>query len=233
MENKAFVQDVSRSIADTTPTPVSQDFVLGDPASYWLSQRDNMFNPSLTCFPTSVAMVITYLLQLTGKTQTDIGVPEGTQIEDYLARNSVRSAMLNWMVVNVGSWTRAYLQRAWTVAKVEQKEFNDLVSALGFAAEVIESPTYEEVVAYVQNEQIPQVLSGNFSRFSRVQGHITCCIGFNLPNNELIINDPYGYAYDGYKTANGVSHKYKWLDFYGLSANHTAPWLLHIFARSA
>ena len=61
-------------------------YIIGDPETYYLSQRDNALHPTLTCFPTSVAMVITYILQQHYLDKTIIGIPNDMQIEDYITQ---------------------------------------------------------------------------------------------------------------------------------------------------
>jgi hypothetical protein len=220
--------------------PLPNDTVVGDPPEYWLSQRDNELHPSVTCFPTSVAMVCTYLLSLLVKTKADIGIKdEDKQIEDYITENASSSAIKNWMLRVLGNSFKGYAQRAWVVAKVEEKIFDDMFRRFNYDAILVENSTFDEICDMIDETNMPMVISGDYRKTSTVQGHITCVVGYNKENRELIINDPYGYAYDGYKTKEGARRRYKFDDFYNRGKKNGEPttWVVkfvqHDFSKRA
>lgn len=192
----------------------NRDVLIGDPRDYYLTQRDNNLHPHYTCFPTSVAMVISYILKLSNISKKDIGIDEDMQIEDYLTSMSMKASIINWMTKYVGSWTRAYIQKAWLVAKVQEKMFDDLMNKIGYDAEFLEVVRYDEICQILDETKIPQVGFGDFKKTSSVRGHITCLTGFNKAKKQLIVNDPYGNAYTAYKDHNGAMCKYNFNDFY-------------------
>ncbi len=190
--------------------------IIGDPQSYYHTQVNNKLHPFVTCFPTSVANVIEYELQDKGMNQTEIGIPEDVQIEDFITANAKKQTLINWMMKTVGSWTKDYVQRAWTVGKVEEKLFDDLMNNIGFDSEFTDCITYKAICEHIESTQLPQVIFGNFVKVNKnIQGHVCCAVGYDTDKGIIICNDPYGDANNGYKeTGNGAGVEYVWEDFF-------------------
>lgn len=211
-QDKNFINDVVNQ--SNAPEILPGDLIIGTPENYWLSQRDNKLHPSVTCFPTSVAMVSTYLLFLLGKSKEEIDIEKNEQIEDYITKNAIKSSMIQWMIRVLGSKMNAYAQRSWVVAKVEEKIFDDMFRQFGYDAILMESATFDDVCDTLIETNMPMVISGDYRNFSPVQGHITCVCGCNRQNGELLINDPFGDAYGRYTSRYGARRRYKFDDFY-------------------
>lgn len=192
-----------------------------DPKEYFHVQTNNKYNPFVTCFPTSVAMPIDYILTILGKTAKDLGIDE-EQIEDYLTKMAKKPSLVKWMLNNLGSWTRSYTEKAWLVGKVEEKNFDELMNKLGYDSTFTDDISYENLCKLLYETNIPQVVCGDFSSLRKqygykVQGHINCCIGFNNDDGkkDLIVLDPYGYAfqqgyYDPNNPSSGFKVRYPW-----------------------
>ena len=90
---------------------------------------------------------------------------------------------------------------------------------IGFDAVFNDNMTYDAICDAIETTNMPTIVSGNFSKFSNVQGHITCAVGFNKINQSLIVNDPYGDAYSGYTKTYGAKVEYKFADFYNKTFN--------------
>ncbi len=191
------------------------EIIIGKPETYYLTQQDNKLHPFVTCFPTSEAMVIKYLLNENEKPQTLLGIPEDMQIEDYITQTAKTQKIINWMFKNVGDWTHDYAQKAWTVAYVEEKIFDDIIKPLGnYDAVFHDVATLEDVHEALSENNTPCVLFGNFgSVSSSVKGHINCCVGVNLETREVINNDPYGNALNNFNPP-GIAVRYKWDEFF-------------------
>jgi len=192
----------------------SGNFVIGNPSEYYHTQRNNKLNPLVTCFPTSVAMVINYLLLCRKMSQTQIGIPANYQIEDFLTEQMTKNSMKTWMVQKLGKGYQAYIQKTWIVAKVEEKQFDMLMHDLGYDATWNETMTFDFLCNLLYHTKIPQVIMGDFKKTSTVKGHINCVVGFNYANRELIVNDPYGNAYTRYSDPRGAQINYKFNDFF-------------------
>lgn len=192
------------------------DFIIPGPRpeQYMHSQRNNKLNPTTSCFPTSVAMVIHFILLKNKMTQSQIGIAENVQLEDYLTNLMKSQTIKTWMLSHVGPWTKSFYEKAWTVAKVEEKIFDDMMNKLGYDAQYVEGLTFDFICNLVYHAQIPQVIFGNFLKTSKIDGHITTVVGFNYEQKSLIINDPYGNAYTRYSSDKGCFLRYKWSDFY-------------------
>jgi len=199
-------------------------------------QTNNKYNPFITCFPTSVAMAIDYILTLIGKTPKDIGIDE-SQIEDYLTKIAKTPSVTKWMINTLGSWTNNYLQKSWLVGRVEEKLFDDLMNKIGYDSMFCDHMSYETLCKTLQETNLPQVVCGNFSSSMKqyghtVGGHINCCIGFDDTNREIIVHDPYGYAlspgyYDPKNPNKGFKVTYKWDQFFVKNKDNSG-WCLQI-----
>lgn len=165
----------------------------------YFSQRDNQYMPNVSCFPTSMAMAMTYCLNLMNKTKEDVGCHSDMQLEDYLNECIYDDTTKQWMVENqgrIGSWIWQYTRR--TIYAVEAYVFNRLMNDIGFSADYVDL-TYDRYCYIIENTQMPIVVGGNFKAVSRIGGHVCCGIGFNkVGMKELIVRDPFGNALKGY-----------------------------------
>lgn len=174
------------------------------------TQRDNVIDPSVSCFPTSVGMCADYCLTSIGKTKADIGCAPNMQIEDYFNQVISSKEVNDWMKANtskLGSWIWNFKPR--TIFYVENYVFNMLMNPLGFKSVVSVDGDYDAFCSFISANKLPCVISGNFSSVSKVQGHMTCAHGFNkIGMKEIIVNDPWGDALTGYKSTDGANKSY-------------------------
>lgn len=167
----------------------------------YFSQLDNKYDPSISCFPTSLAMCINYCLQSIGKTKIDVGCSENMQLEDYINYMLDDNQTTQWMKDNtsrIGSWIWNYKRRM--LYDVEAYLFNRLMLPFGFKATFVSTKTYNEVCDKLEETKLPFVIGGNFSEISNVKGHMNCLIGFNrIGLQEVIVHDPFGNALNSFK----------------------------------
>lgn len=165
------------------------------PVTYF-SQRDNVEKPNYSCFPTSLAMCIDYLLQESGKMWKDV-VPAGMQLEDYinsLINDDETTAWLKDNVVSLGAWIMTATRREnWYL---EAFIFERIMKKHGYCAKY-KQIKYADYCSQI-DKRFPVVIGGNFSSTSRIGAHVVCGIGYDKMNNSLIVNDPFGDARAGY-----------------------------------
>lgn len=178
----------------------------------YFSQRDNQYDPMVSCFPTSMAMAMTYCLTTKALDKISLGCQQQMQLEDYIneiiyddktTAHLKETKSKNW-------WGWLYKRR--TIFEIEEYVFNRLMRPFGFFATVFENMPYDKFCATIAMIQLPIILSGDFRSVSTVKGHIVCAIGFNkIGLEEIIVNDPYGNAYKKYdptaaKEGNGIAY---------------------------
>jgi len=159
------------------------------------SQRDNELKPMVSCFPTSVAMMIDYLLQSKGKAKEDINCPGDTQLEDWINYQLQSAQTKQWMKRSkLGNWIWKFNPRE--IYHVEAYMFNTLMIEHGYRArhKAISFAQYCEQI----QKAIPVVMGGNFKSTSRIGGHVVCGIGYINNPDKIIVNDPFGDAKKGY-----------------------------------
>mgnify|MGYP001419365198 CR=1 FL=1 len=165
----------------------------------YYSQRDNQYQPNVSCFPTSMAMAMAYCLDLIHLDKTAVGCHPNIQLEDYLNELIYDNQTKEWMIQNqgrIGSWIWKYQRR--TIYVIEAYIFNRLMNQYGYNSKYVDLK-YDDYCNNIENTKLPIIVGGNFSSVSRVGGHVCCGIGFNrigLP--ELIVRDPFGNALKGY-----------------------------------
>jgi hypothetical protein len=168
------------------------------------TQVDNKYAPYVSCFPTSVAMAMTYCLKLIKKDKTAVGCSPDISLEDYINMILDDPETLKWYnqnSVKLGSWIAGYFKshQQRQVFAVEEYVFNRLMIPLGFKAVTNTGLKYEEYCNHIEQIKLPIILSGDFSSVSRIGGHMNTGIGFNkIGLKEVIVNDPYGNALQGY-----------------------------------
>lgn len=204
------------------------------PSEYYTSQRNNKYYPFLTCYPTSMASSIYYILKSEGKTKQDIGIgltDPNEQIEDHITMDTLKPTMIDYMIRVGGSWTRSYTNKPWIVAVVEEKEFDDMMKKLGYDAKFNSSATFDYICSFLKKTNIPQVIFGEFGpvmKKSTVRDHVNCVIGFDDNTGEVICNDPYGNALTDYTDYNGCAVKYPWEKIFCLDKKKKTGWLMEI-----
>jgi hypothetical protein len=165
------------------------------------TQRDNIYAPYISCFPTSLGMGIDYCLSTVGLSKTDIGCSEKMQVEDYINQCLDDPTTTTWMRTNtgkIGNWIWNYNRR--TIFAVEEYVFNRLMNTVGFKATFLGNLTYDMYCMMMEHNELPIILGGNFAAVSAVGGHMVCGVGFSrLGVPEVIVHDPYGNALKGYK----------------------------------
>lgn len=196
-------EEISENVEESSMS----SFVIPDVG--YLSQRDNKYiDPksntnvaSISCFPTSMAMIINYCLTQLGLDKNAIGCSQSVQVEDYINRLLDDSQTTAWMRKNtksLGSWIWKYKRR--TIYALEVYIFNRLMKPLGYEAKAIYNVTYETICHILKQTELPMILGGNFKSVSRVGGHMNCLVGYNgIGLKEFIVNDPYGNAFTNYR----------------------------------
>lgn len=176
----------------------------------YYTQRDNKYDPYVSCFPTSLAMCMSYCLKSIKKDKTAVGCGEKMQLEDYINELIYDDETKKWMVKNqgrLGAWIWKYKRR--TIYAIEEYIFNRLMNEHGFFATAKYNLDYYKICNELTLNNIPMVIGGNFKSVSSVGGHMVCLKGFNSKNfEEVIVNDPYGNALTGYKNNDGENMQY-------------------------
>ena len=181
----------------------------------YYTQRDNKYSPHVSCFPTSLAMVMSYCLKQKNLTKVNVGCAPEIQLEDYINLLLDDSETTAWMKKNqgrLGMWIWKYNRR--TLYEVESYIFNRLMNMHGYESKTAYNFNYEKICSTLQSTKLPMVIGGNFSKVSKVQGHMNTLVGYNsIGLKEFIVNDPYGIATTGYTNQNGESVRYSF-DFF-------------------
>lgn len=178
----------------------------------YFTQRDNKNDPNRTCYPTSVAMIVNYCLNLVGKTRKDIGCPEGMQLEDYFHRciyvtyaNEVKAYMRTY-----GSWIERFLrpgQKHLTFA-CNKFIFDKFMNQFGFTLTYRPNLSIDEVCLILDRTNMPQIIHGNYKSISSVQGHVVAISGYDKRHRNFCIEDPFGDAGSRYVNHNGENVRY-------------------------
>lgn len=178
----------------------------------YYTQRDNVYQPYTSCFPTSLAMCMRYCLDSIEKTKKDVGCADSMQLEDYIFQMLECPETKAWVKANIsilGVWVLNYAPRY--VYTIEEYIFNRLMTPLGFKASFKSFLTYNDICNWIEKTQLPVVLGGDFSSVSKVAGHMNCITGFNkIGMPEFIVNDPFGNALKGYSDINGQGMRYSY-----------------------
>jgi len=154
-----------------------------------------------------MAMCISYILNLLGKTKKDIGCGDSMQLEEYiyqLTEDPDTKAYIKKEVSVLGSWVLQYSPRV--MFFVEEHIGNRILNQLGYKAIFSSNLTYDGICDWIETHQLPVVIAGNFSSVSKVGGHMNCCHGFSKTTmKEFIVNDPFASCLNGYKDASPTS----------------------------
>lgn len=183
------------------------EFILKDVE--YFSQRDNTNLPYYTCYNTSVAMAINYILQKLNLNKTHIGCPEDKQLEDYLFDLISTPDTKKWIKQNVskyGDWMNEMAPQ--TIAYVEEYIFNKLMKPYGYTCKFVTNAPFNYICDLIATEQLPQIIHGKYPLENKTLGHISLAVGFDLEKELFIAHDPYGDFNTGYKTTNGAFVKY-------------------------
>jgi len=170
------------------------------PNSVYYPQMDNAIDPSSSCFPTSVAMGMSYCLSLIGKTKIDVGCPAEEQLEDYINRLTVSPETMVWIreqVPILGKWMLQVLPRQ--NFYVEAHIFNTLMNKHRFKCAFTFIKSFDNYCNLLAANKLPIILRGYFKPETRIAGHIICGVGFDRQKTTFIVNDPFGNAVEKYK----------------------------------
>lgn len=166
-------------------------------------QIDNSIFASTSCYPTCMAMAMSFCLKLEGKSKIDVGCPKYSQLEDYITTLTESKEIKYWIKRNwkkYGSWFLKYKPR--TLAAVEEHIFNMLMKEHKYKTVFNSNITYQDYCNHIDTG-FPVVIHGKFSSISPVDGHIVLGVGYDKSQGAgvLIVHDPWGNAlYDKYKT---------------------------------
>jgi len=195
----------------------------------YFSQLDNVYAPFISCYPTAMAMAIDYCLRIENKDKRDIGCTYDIQLEDFINRITMSDEIQVWLKKNVGrlgSWIWKYKPR--TIAYVEEYIFNKLMNKHGFRCQFTTEVSFREYCGILDTHKLPQVLHGNFSKKTRVQGHIVCATGYAKPGRRIIVNDPFGDAGTKYLDRDGEKVEYYFRDYFVKNKRTNTMWLTSI-----
>lgn len=173
-------------------------------------QIDNKYKPYVSCAPTSLGMAMGYCLGKVGLDKRAVGCGLDMQIEDYINHLIDDADTQAWIKANdlrYGGWFQTYIRKgnaARQILAVDAYVFTRLMlNIAGFKATYRALAGYNDYCQTIQRTQLPVVVAGNFSSVSRVGGHVLCGIGYNRVGlQELIVNDPFGDALQGYPFPN-------------------------------
>lgn len=157
------------------------------------SQRDNLVDPYITCFPTSVAMTTRTLEQFTYGRQEILR----EDLDDVIIHN-IESQLSRWRKVarKIGKWTSAYHPR--TIWAFWESWFEENSVVTGYKAKYYHQD--QESIKEMLMEQDTPVIVGN--KFTH-GGHVVAIIGFDDDRGSFLVNDPYGNPMTGYREHNG------------------------------
>ncbi|MFW9871937.1 MAG: C39 family peptidase [Candidatus Thorarchaeota archaeon] len=191
------------------------------------TQRNNKRKPYITCYNTSMATGIDYILKLQGKDKTTIGCPINMQLDDYLYDIIYSKETKKWIKDNAGRFGAWFLSsKPHTLAAVECYVFNKLMNSFGYKAEFLQNQTFNDFVNLINNENVPQILHGYFKPETRVGGHVIVGIGYEVTSGSFICHDPYGDAKTKYVNKKGANVVYK--NNHWFHHNDTSIWITAI-----
>lgn len=168
------------------------------------SQRDNKYDPSITCYPTSLSMVIAYILQLNNLDKTAIGCKQEQQLEDFLYKDIYSQETKDWMYeTGFKSDLKPH-----TTAIIEEHIFNKHMKQYGYRCKFIQNATYDDYCFAIDKFQVPQLLHGKYPLKYKTLGHVVAGVGYNKLNKSFIINDPFGSWITQYQNVNGKEVEY-------------------------
>lgn len=164
------------------------------------TQRNNKFNPSVACFPTSAAMALHYM-----------GVDDpidGLQLEDYIVKKSLNLSDIekNMLVKKNGTWILNH--RPFQVIPIMEYVCKKIYNGVFIDWYI----TFEEIIVEI-DRGLPVVCLGNFKPLSYVSGHYNCIIGYDSEKKTVITMDPFGNAHTNYSDFNGKEMEYMWSIF--------------------
>ena len=177
----------------------------------WFNQRQAEEAGSISCFPTSMSMETTYLLQLTGMDKTQLGCSEDMLLEDYFNQVIDSKEMGDWITNNPAESDAKYIAQGYRRREfytIEAHAFNMIAKQFNFPFKA----TYKNirpatVMSEMERTQLPVVMGGYFKSVSTVGGHLNCIVGIE-DDNTFIVHDPWGNAMTGYQSKEGAYCKY-------------------------
>jgi len=166
------------------------------------TQRDNMYDSSFTCCPTSAAMKMRF------KTKVSFA-PEGMQDEDFIYKSaySLTADEKETLRQQQGAWIFNY--KPYQVLPIMEYVCNKIVQPFGFSVVMSWGITFDNIISSIDAGN-PVVCLGNFASISKIGGHYNCIIGYDTDTKKVITNDPWGNALTGYTDQNGEKMEYNW-----------------------
>jgi len=206
-------------------------FIIPSVTYHW--QRNNLNKPHTTCYNTSMATVIDFIMTKDKIPMERIGMKEkDMQLEDYLYGLIYSKETQLWIKNNIGRLGKWMLEMSpQTIAYVEEMIFNKLMNQFGYMCQFLTSVTYDDYVSFIDKFQLPQVLHGKYpvkGFKSKYLGHITVGIGYDTKNKSLIEHDPYGDWRTNYSNQSGKEVEYPFGPLYIKDDNKQTMWLTHI-----
>jgi len=206
-------------------------FIIKNVPYHW--QRNNLNKPNTTCYNTSMATVIDYIMTKDNIPLERIGMKEThMQLEDYLYNLIYSDETKAWIKRNVSKFGTWMLEsNPHTIAYVEEMIFNKLMNQFGYMCQFLTAVTYDDYVKFIDKFQLPQVLHGKYpvKGFKNTYlGHITVGIGYDLKNKSIIQHDPYGDWRTNYNNQSGKEVEYPFYQLYVKDEKAQTMWLTHI-----
>lgn len=196
-------------------------------------QRNNLNKPGTTCYNTSMATVIDYIMTKDGIPMERIGMKdEHMQLEDYLYNIIYSNETKAWIKKNVSRFGAWMLESSpQTIAYVEEMIFNKYMNQFGYICQFLDDVSYEDYVKFIDKFELPQILHGKYPVREgdkiKYLGHITVGIGYDTDKKSMIIHDPYGDWRTNYKDQSGKEVEYPYGDVFIKNKNGNM-WLTHI-----
>lgn len=197
-------------------------------------QRNNLKRPLSTCYNTSMATVIDYIMTKDKIPMERIGMKEkDMQLEDYLYGLIYSPETTTWIKRNVGRFGAWMLEsNPQTIAYVEEMIFNKLMNQFGYICQFLDRVHYDDYCAFIDKFELPQVLHGKYpvkeGKSVKYLGHITVGIGYNTENKSFLVHDPYGDWRTNYANQSGKDVEYPFGDIYIKDKKDSSMWLTHI-----
>jgi hypothetical protein len=174
----------------------------------YLSQRNNKFYKGSSCYSTSMAMVVEYIMSIDGLTKSDIGIPGHIQVEDFITKHSMSKETKAWAKRKWGNWVLSRLKGLRTFALIQDRIFNRLMNPYGYKSTFTKDLTWDNFCDVMERTRLPMSVRGKFPLLLG-GGHVCTAIGFNFETDTLVCLDPFGNAHTRYKDHDGEGMRYQ------------------------
>lgn len=167
------------------------------------TQRNNVFNPSITCGSTSTAIGLHY--------KGVVDPYEDYQLEDYITKQCIDLPKdISYGIINGNSTWKWYVDnnRGFQVLPILEYVCKKLYDGIHLSWGI----TFDTIIENIDKNN-PVICLGNFSSISYVSGHYNCIVGYDTEKETVITKDPFGNANTNYKDTNGNNMEYDWKIF--------------------